>query len=170
MTALNAHCIRLAREFQVGSIWGEEATNEHMRLATLNYWLVEGAAIQIPATMQALLSWAYTASTHPVTRHEAPGSTCALCSMSLILHLEDQLCCTLTTTNKSHSMFHYDRRGRSKDSRKALQSACRCPTLRPYLLVEPYTIDADNALLVRVSAFSHIRHSRLHSRRSSTRR
>ena len=66
MTALNVHCHKLAREFQVGSIWGEETTHEEFGPAILEYWLGAGIAVNEPAAMQGLLAWCYTAS---INRH-----------------------------------------------------------------------------------------------------
>ena len=37
MTALNVHCHKLAREFQVGSIWGEETAYDDCRSAIVEY-------------------------------------------------------------------------------------------------------------------------------------
>lgn len=60
ITALNAHCHRLAREFQVGSIWAEEMSQEELRSATVNWWLADGTTIKFRAAMHSLLAWAYS--------------------------------------------------------------------------------------------------------------
>lgn len=60
LTALNAHCHRLAREFQVGSIWAEEMDQDELRSATVNWWLADGTMLESTAAMHALLAWAYS--------------------------------------------------------------------------------------------------------------
>jgi hypothetical protein len=62
LSALNAHCHRLAREFQVGNIWGEELVSDEMRASTLNWWLGDSTTIKNTTAMQGLLAWAYTVS------------------------------------------------------------------------------------------------------------
>ncbi|ETN40378.1 uncharacterized protein HMPREF1541_04655 [Cyphellophora europaea CBS 101466] len=60
LTALNAHCHRLARDFQVGSIWGDEVAHEELKEATLNWWLADGIGTTHAVAMHGLLAWAYT--------------------------------------------------------------------------------------------------------------
>jgi hypothetical protein len=60
LSALNAHCIRLAREFQVGNIWSDKLIPDELQQTTLNWWLSDVTSISFETTMHGLLAWAYT--------------------------------------------------------------------------------------------------------------
>lgn len=62
LTALNSHCIRLARSFQVDSIWAEEMGRDDLKAATINWWLADGIAVRFETAMHGLLAWAYSVS------------------------------------------------------------------------------------------------------------